>query len=84
MAAAGYRVDAVDRSHRRAHRGPAARRDGGGVPEALDIERDGLDRLPHPAYDLITVRLGWAFVRDRTRVLNRLRGAPAARRQRCV
>ncbi|WP_432154275.1 bifunctional class I SAM-dependent methyltransferase/NUDIX hydrolase [Streptomyces tricolor] len=72
LAAAGYRVDAVDRStvalteaRRHAGTGVAYRR--------LDIERDGLDRLPHPAYDLITVRLGWAFVRDRTRVLNRLR-----------
>ncbi|MER7181781.1 class I SAM-dependent methyltransferase [Streptomyces hyaluromycini] len=38
-----------------------------------DIDRDGTDGLPHPAYDLIIFRLSWAFVRDRTRVMNRLR-----------
>nr|WP_030672179.1 bifunctional class I SAM-dependent methyltransferase/NUDIX hydrolase [Streptomyces rimosus] len=39
----------------------------------LDIERDALTALPHPAYDLITFRLSYAFVQDRTRVLHRLR-----------
>ncbi|CAM5693953.1 hypothetical protein SALBM311S_07064 [Streptomyces alboniger] len=38
-----------------------------------DIERDGLDDLPHSAYDLIIFRLSWAFICDRTRVMSRLR-----------
>jgi protein-L-isoaspartate(D-aspartate) O-methyltransferase len=72
LAGSGYRVDAVDWSE--AALTQARRTDAAGVTyRHLDIERDDLDRLPHPAYDLITVRLGWAFVRDRTRVLNRLR-----------
>ncbi|MFD8542994.1 NUDIX domain-containing protein [Streptomyces sp. NPDC059649] len=37
-----------------------------------DVERDALDGLRAP-YDLITLRLSLAFLRDRTRVLNRLR-----------
>lgn len=56
---------------------PGVTRTGEGVPgvtyHRFDIERDRLDDLPHPAYDLITFRLSWAFVHDRTRVLARLR-----------
>ncbi|WP_240468036.1 class I SAM-dependent methyltransferase [Streptomyces dangxiongensis] len=67
LAGSGYRVDAVDLS---ATALAEARRTGGpGVGYLrLDVERDDLARLPHPAYDLITVRLAWPFVRDRTRV----------------
>lgn len=89
LAAAGYRVDAVDS-------GPAAVAHAAAQPEfgalvqpessgthrpggpgavtyrVLDIERDGPDS-PVDAYDLITFRLGWAFLRDRTRVMRRLR-----------
>ncbi|MCX4459518.1 class I SAM-dependent methyltransferase [Streptomyces sp. NBC_01340] len=38
-----------------------------------DIERDGFDDLPQPAYDLITFRLSFAFIHDRSRVVHRLR-----------
>ncbi|MFB0619531.1 NUDIX domain-containing protein [Streptomyces sp. AGS-58] len=72
LAGSGYRVDAVDLSA--AALAEAGRTDGPEVAYLrLDVERDDLRRLPHEAYDLITVRLAWAFVRDRTRVLNRLR-----------
>ncbi|MEV6057957.1 class I SAM-dependent methyltransferase [Streptomyces sp. NPDC052107] len=72
LAGSGYRVDAVDWSE--AALTEARRSDAAGVTyRRLDIERDGLDELPYGAYDLITIRLVWAFVRDRTRVLNRLR-----------
>ncbi|GGZ93023.1 methyltransferase, FxLD system [Streptomyces bluensis] len=74
LAASSYRVDAVDYC-------PAAvdlaREGGDGTGDityrVFDIERDCLDDLPHAAYDLITFRLSWAFIRDRTRVMNRLR-----------
>ncbi|MFJ8085551.1 bifunctional class I SAM-dependent methyltransferase/NUDIX hydrolase [Streptomyces sp. NPDC096205] len=74
LASVGYGVDAVDFA-------PAAldlaRQNGEGVPgvryQCFDIERDRLEDLPHPAYDLITFRLSWAFVHDRTRLLARLR-----------
>ncbi|MEU6591447.1 bifunctional class I SAM-dependent methyltransferase/NUDIX hydrolase [Streptomyces sp. NPDC046881] len=72
LAASGYLVDAVDRSS--GALSEARRAAGAGVTyRRLDVEHDSLDRLPHASYDLVTVRLGWAFVRDRTRVLNRLR-----------
>ncbi|WP_181804620.1 methyltransferase, FxLD system [Streptomyces shenzhenensis] len=70
LADTGYTVDAVDFAPAAVNRAPT-------VPAVTylvhDIERDGTDGLPHPAYDLITIRLAWAFVRDRTRVMNRLR-----------
>ncbi|MFG2358846.1 NUDIX domain-containing protein [Streptomyces sp. NPDC048521] len=72
LAGCGYRVDAVDRSA--VALAEARRADGPGVTyRRLDIERDDLGGLPRSCYDLITVRLVWAFVRDRTRVLHRLR-----------
>ncbi|MFJ7152419.1 bifunctional class I SAM-dependent methyltransferase/NUDIX hydrolase [Streptomyces sp. NPDC100445] len=72
LAGSGYRVDAVDLSD--AALAAARRADGPDVTYLrLDVEHDDLRRLPHTAYDLITVRLAWVFVRDRTRVLNRLR-----------
>ncbi|MEU9554107.1 bifunctional class I SAM-dependent methyltransferase/NUDIX hydrolase [Streptomyces fumanus] len=79
LAAAGYEVDAVDHSpvalaEAQAASGTAPASGAGAVRfRRFDIERDRLDDLPHPAYDLITFRLSWAFVGDRTRVLNRLR-----------
>lgn len=39
----------------------------------LDIEHDDLARL-HDDYDLITCRLGWAFMGDKPALLERLRG----------
>ncbi|MGW1917309.1 bifunctional class I SAM-dependent methyltransferase/NUDIX hydrolase [Streptomyces sp. NPDC002076] len=72
LASSGYRVDSVDWS--KAALTEARRTEAVGVTyRRLDIERDDLGQLPSHAYDLITIRLGWAFVRDRTRVLNRLR-----------
>ncbi|MFE1192764.1 NUDIX domain-containing protein [Streptomyces olivaceoviridis] len=72
LAASGYLVDAVDWSAVALAGARSAGADGVTYRQ-LDIERDSLDQLPHGAYDLITVRLCWAFVRDRTRVLGRLR-----------
>ncbi|HET9379547.1 MAG TPA: NUDIX domain-containing protein [Streptomyces sp.] len=86
LAARGYRVDAVDHSPTavalardtarpgNAGDGGRARPGRGGTVawRVLDIERDDLACLA-PAYDLITFRLSWAFVGDRTRVMRRLR-----------
>ncbi|MEV6117507.1 NUDIX domain-containing protein [Streptomyces sp. NPDC052109] len=72
LAGSGYRVDAVDWSEVALTR--ARQADATGVTfRRLDIERDDLGQLPRSAYALITARLCWPFVRDRTRVLNRLR-----------
>ncbi|MFI6617777.1 NUDIX domain-containing protein [Streptomyces sp. NPDC050528] len=75
LAESGYEVDAVDfapAALARAEDQPIAANSAVNY-HLLDIERDSLDALPHPAYDLITLRLSWAFVHDRTRVMNRLR-----------
>ncbi|QEU90087.1 bifunctional class I SAM-dependent methyltransferase/NUDIX hydrolase [Streptomyces kanamyceticus] len=76
LASVGYRTDAVDYAPAAVAAASAA--DGvGELPVEFlrfDVERDDLAALPHPAYDLITFRLSLAFVADRTRVLNRLRG----------
>nr|WP_277349317.1 methyltransferase, FxLD system [Streptomyces sp. N502] len=74
LAASGYTVDAIDYApaaltHAEAHNTGASTV----TYQVRDIERDGLDGLPHPTYDLIVFRLSWAFIRDRTRVMNRLR-----------
>lgn len=70
----GYTVDAIDYAPAALTLAEAQNTPATAVTYLLrDIEREGLDGLPHPAYDLITFRLSWAFVRDRTRVLNRLR-----------
>ncbi|MFF5298082.1 NUDIX domain-containing protein [Streptomyces sp. NPDC013161] len=77
LADSGYEVDAVDFApaaldRARAEDQPSAANSAVNY-HLLDIENDSLDALPHPAYDLITFRLSWAFVHDRTRVMNRLR-----------
>lgn len=77
LAESGYEVDAVDfapaaLARARAEDQPTAANSAVNY-HLLDIEHDSLDALPHPAYDLITLRLSWAFVHDRTRVMNRLR-----------
>jgi len=72
LAAGGYRVDAVDHAPSALSRAEG-HGEGAVTYRLFDIEHDPLDELPHPAYDLITFRLSWAFVRDRTRLLNRLR-----------
>jgi protein-L-isoaspartate(D-aspartate) O-methyltransferase len=74
LAATGYRVDAVDIASAALARAEAGQTGPAAVTHRLfDIEHDAPDDLPHPAYDLIVFRLSRAFVRDRTRVLNRLR-----------
>ncbi|MEU2727159.1 NUDIX domain-containing protein [Streptomyces griseoviridis] len=74
LAESGYQVDAVDFAPTALDRARAVHPETEGVRYHVhDIERDPADRLPHTAYDVITLRLSWAFVGDRTRVLNRLR-----------
>ncbi|MDN0193854.1 methyltransferase, FxLD system [Streptomyces sp. S.PNR 29] len=78
LADSGYRVDAVDYAPTaitlaNTHQDSTSTGHGAVTYLCFDIEQDCLDDLPHPAYDLITFRLSWAFVRDRTRVMNRLR-----------
>ncbi|MEU6549002.1 NUDIX domain-containing protein [Streptomyces sp. NPDC046915] len=74
LAAAGYTVDAVDCAPAAVDLARSGTEDGWTIGyQCFDIEHDSLDDLPHPAYDLIVFRLSWAFVRDRTRLMNRLR-----------
>ena len=77
LAELGYEVDAVDFAPAALARARAETRPSATASAVdyhlFDIERDSLDALPRPAYDLITFRLSWAFVHDRTRVMNRLR-----------
>ncbi|PWI13032.1 DNA mismatch repair protein MutT [Streptomyces sp. Act143] len=74
LAGSGYTVDALDHADAALTRARADTAPGTPVTYLLgDIEHDGTDELPHPAYDLITFRLSWAFLNDRTRVLHRLR-----------
>ncbi|MFJ8335890.1 bifunctional class I SAM-dependent methyltransferase/NUDIX hydrolase [Streptomyces sp. NPDC094437] len=77
LAQSGYQVDAVDCAATALDRARTGHRDhleSPGVDYRVhDIERDDPAELPHDAYDLIVFRLSWAFVHDRTRVLNRLR-----------
>lgn len=73
LAASGYRVDAVDHAPAAIAHATAHDEAGGTVTyRVLDIERDGPDGLC-PGYDLIVFRLSWAFLRDRSRVMSRLR-----------
>ncbi|WP_435212005.1 methyltransferase, FxLD system [Streptomyces sp. bgisy034] len=74
LADSGYTVDAIDYAPAALTQAQAHTIDSSTVTYLLcDIERDGPSSLPHPAYDLITFRLSWAFIHDRTRVMNRLR-----------
>ncbi|MEV6962124.1 NUDIX domain-containing protein [Streptomyces sp. NPDC051207] len=73
LAAGGYRVDAVDHAPTAVALAAAQPGNDGAVTyRVLDVERDGLDALC-PAYDLVVLRLSWAFLRDRTRVMSRIR-----------
>ncbi|MFF4802265.1 methyltransferase, FxLD system [Streptomyces sp. NPDC001351] len=74
LAASGYTVDAIDYAPAALTHAEAHNTDAPPVTyQVRDIERDGLVGLPHAAYDVIVFRLSWAFIRDRTRVMNRLR-----------
>ncbi|MDO0929359.1 NUDIX domain-containing protein [Streptomyces sp. TG1A-8] len=67
----GYTVDAVDFSAEALARAERSTPAGSGVRYLCrDVERD---ELPDGTYDVIVFRRSWAFVRDRTRVVNRLR-----------
>ncbi|MGW2936552.1 class I SAM-dependent methyltransferase [Streptomyces sp. NPDC001156] len=73
LAHLGYQVDAVDYAPSSLTLAEAQDPSAAVTYRLFDIERDSLDSLPHAAYDLITFRLSWAFIRDRTRVMNRVR-----------
>ena len=71
LAGLGYAVDAVDRADAAVAR--AGDDDPVGVRRLrLDIERDDLHPLHHDGYDLITLRLVYQLLHDRTRVLHDL------------
>ncbi|MGW2081247.1 methyltransferase, FxLD system [Streptomyces sp. NPDC001939] len=73
LASLGYTVDGVDFAEGALAR---ARQEHGGVNGVrwlcLDVEHDDLADLADDGYDLITLRLSIAFLRDRSRVLRRL------------
>ncbi|MFJ9613468.1 class I SAM-dependent methyltransferase [Streptomyces noursei] len=70
----GYVVDAVDYVESAIERAAAQAPDGADVHFLHhDIEHDPLAALPHDVYDLITLRLSYAFVQNRAWLLNRLR-----------
>ncbi|MGW9120444.1 methyltransferase, FxLD system [Streptomyces sp. NPDC055663] len=73
LASLGYCVDGVDFAEGALER---ARSEHAGVEGVrwlcLDVEHDDLADLSEDGYDLITLRLCIAFVRDRARVLRRL------------
>ncbi|GAA0273002.1 hypothetical protein GCM10010302_08250 [Streptomyces polychromogenes] len=72
LASLGYAVDAVDYADSALERARARDTEGGVRWLRLDVERDDPAAL-HPAgYDLITLRLAYAFLRDRDRVLRSL------------
>jgi protein-L-isoaspartate(D-aspartate) O-methyltransferase len=73
LAHLGYQVDAFDYAPSSLTLAEAQDPSAAVTYRLFDVERDSLDSLPHPAYDLITFRLSWAFIRDRTRVMNRVR-----------
>ncbi|SCF95670.1 methyltransferase, FxLD system [Streptomyces sp. Ncost-T10-10d] len=72
LAGIGYQVDGIDYADNALIR---ARAEHAGAEQVrwlrLDIEQDDLDAL-NKGYDLITLRLAYAFLRDRTRVLHML------------
>ncbi|MET9661672.1 class I SAM-dependent methyltransferase [Streptomyces sp. NPDC006510] len=73
LASLGYSVDGVDFAEGALER---ARSEHAGMEGVrwlcLDVEHDDLADLAEDGYDLITLRLSIAFVRDRARVLRRL------------
>ncbi len=70
----GYVVDAVDYAESAVELAAAQAPDDADVRFLLhDVEHDGFADLPHAAYDLVAFRLSYAFLKNRTRLLNRLR-----------
>lgn len=73
LAAAGYRVDAVDLAEAALDRARTAHPDAAGVRWLrLDIEHDDPAPLGDESYDLINFRLSVAFVASRTNLLHAL------------
>ncbi|MEV5980953.1 NUDIX domain-containing protein [Streptomyces sp. NPDC052114] len=70
----GYAVDAVDYADSAIDIAAAQTPPGADLRFLRhDIEHDSLADLPHATYDLITFRLSYAFLANRTWLLNRLR-----------
>ncbi|MFD4863358.1 class I SAM-dependent methyltransferase [Streptomyces atratus] len=75
LSSLGYLVDAVDFADSAIGRARAEHADVEGVRWLqLDIERDDPAELHQDGYDLITLRLAYPFLRDRSRVLHALGG----------
>lgn len=73
MASLGYTVDGVDFAEGALARARTQHAETQGVRWLCsDIEHDDLAGLAEDGYDLITLRLCIAFIRDRTRLLRRL------------
>ncbi|MFD8218093.1 NUDIX domain-containing protein [Streptomyces sp. NPDC059697] len=73
LASIGYAVDAVDFADSALARAQDEHADAVGVRWiCLDIERDDSAELHEDGYDLITMRLMYPFLRDRSRVLHAL------------
>lgn len=73
LASLGYTVDAADFAEGAIERARAEHAEVEGVRWlCLDIEHDDLADLAEDGFDLITIRLSVAFIRDRARVLRRL------------
>jgi protein-L-isoaspartate(D-aspartate) O-methyltransferase len=73
LASLGYTVDAADFAEGALERARTEHAEAAGVHWlCLDIEHDDLADLAEDGYDLITVRLAVAFIRDRARTLRRL------------
>ncbi len=73
LASIGYAVDAVDFADSALARARDEHADAVGVRWiCLDIERDDSAELHEDGYDLITMRLMYPFLRDRSRVLHAL------------
>ena len=71
LASMGYTVDAVDWSESALTRARSSH-DAGVRWLSLDIEQGDLQPLHEDGYDLITLRLMYAFLSDRTRVMHEL------------
>ncbi|WP_243762147.1 methyltransferase, FxLD system [Streptomyces sp. Tu 3180] len=73
LASLGYTLDGADFAEGALERARTEHAGVGGVRWlCLDVEHDDLAALAEGGYDLITIRLAIAFVRDRARVLRRL------------
>ncbi|QKV96372.1 class I SAM-dependent methyltransferase [Streptomyces sp. NA02950] len=77
LADLGYHVDAVDFASSAVTRATRERADAENIRWLhLDIERDDLAELSGDGYDLITLRLVYAFLKDRARTLRGLAERP--------